>query len=203
MRTTPRFLQGAACYLGMTALIFGLFAIVQTFEYRELEAEVRAAEARLERLAQEVKAKERELVRIKAGASQKDTTATTLAESNNNPCNVKAMSKEKWLGQVGVDRHGHAIFDSPAHGIRAASLVLRSYALTHKIETVRGLVTRFAHGNREPYTAFLCKRLGVAPDESIDLIRRMPELLRAMARFESGRDWPQELFMAYDLLSKI
>ena len=144
---------------GMAALTaaFSLFAAVQSFEYRKLEAEVRAAEVRLERLAQEVKAKEQELAQIKAGVSKKETTATTLAEANNNPLNVKSLGKVKWLGQTGTDKHGHAIFDSPAHGIRAASLVLRSYAITHKIDTVRGLVTRFAHGNRESYTAFLCK----------------------------------------------
>lgn len=128
----------------------------------------------------------------------------TLAIKNRNPLNVKALSgNNKWQGQIGVDEQGHAIFSTWEHGMRAGAIVLKNYKKRHGIETVEGIVRRFAEGNQEEYIAFMCKRLEVKPDEKIDIIRRMPEILRAMARFESGETLPERLFVAYDILGRI
>lgn len=128
----------------------------------------------------------------------------TLARKNKNPLNVKALSgKDKWQGQIGRDDQGHAIFSTWEHGMRAAALVLKNYHRRHGIETVEGIVRRFAEGNQEEYIKFLCNRLNVKPDEKIDVVRRMPEILRAMARFEAGENLPERLFVAYDILGKI
>lgn len=126
----------------------------------------------------------------------------TLASQNKNPMNIKARTNDPWVGQVGTDSGGHAIFESYEHGIRAAALVLRSYAVTHGIDTVQGIVHRFAEGNRESYIEFICSRLGVSPHQKIDVITRMPELLRAMSKFESGMDLPDKYFIAYDIVMK-
>lgn len=126
----------------------------------------------------------------------------TLAALNKNPLNVKFREADPWEGQVGYDEFGHAVFDEWEYGIRAAALVLRSYAVIHEIDTVEGIVKRFAEGNQESYIAFLCDRLGVSPADSIDVIARMPELLRAMSRFESGMDLPDRYFAPYDILTK-
>lgn len=126
----------------------------------------------------------------------------TLASENCNPLNIKARSTDPWEGQVGRDKHGHAVFKTWEHGIRAAALVLRSYAVTHGIDTVEGIINRFAEGNREAYVAFLCNRLDVRADEQLDIIARMPDLLRAMSRFESGMELPDKYFIAYDILTK-
>ena len=128
----------------------------------------------------------------------------TLSQKNKNPLNVKALSGgDKWQGQIGRDRFGHAVFSTWEHGMRAAALVLKNYHKEHGIETVEGIVTRFAEGNREEYIAYLCKRLKVKRDQKIDIIRRMPEILRAMARYESGETLPDRLFVAYDILGRI
>lgn len=128
----------------------------------------------------------------------------TLSIQNRNPLNVKALGgKDKWQGQIGVDKFGHARFATWEHGMRAAAFVLKNYAQKHKVETVRGIVERFAEGNREEYIAFLCKRLGVKDTEKISIIKRMPEILRAMARFESGEKLPEHLFVAYDIVGAI
>ena len=126
----------------------------------------------------------------------------TLASQNMNPMNIKARTNDPWVGQVGADSGGHAIFESYEHGIRAAALVLRSYAVTHGIDTVQGIVHRFAEGNHEAYIAFICSSLGVSPRQKIDVITRMPELLRAMSKFESGMDLPDKYFIAYDIVTK-
>lgn len=121
---------------------------------------------------------------------------------NKNPLNIKARAIDPWEGQVGADDQGHAVFAEYEYGIRAASLVLRSYVVNHGISTIRGIVNRFAEGNRGVYVSFLCAALDVRPDEHIDIIERMGDILKAMARFESGIAFPDKLFTCYDILGK-
>lgn len=127
----------------------------------------------------------------------------TLATKNNNPLNIKAREYDPWLGQIGKDKLGHAVFATPGHGIRAASKILRTYALKHKITTIKRLVTRFSKANRKEYIAYLCNILKVRQTEKIDLIERMPELLKAMSRFETGSAWPDELFQPYRMIAEL
>lgn len=138
-----------------------------------------------------------------ANVAPPEPEPTVLAVKNNNPCNVKAMKHDTWQGQVGIDKHGHAIFDTPEHGIRAAAYVLKNYAMRHDIDTITGIVKRFATGNQQPYIKFLCKRLDLRHDEPFNILHRLPELLKAMARFESGQDWPSHMFAHYDILAKL
>lgn len=128
----------------------------------------------------------------------------TLSRRNNNPLNVKAPANGgNWKGQTGVDKFGHAVFASREYGIRAGALVLRTYARKHKVSTVEELVTRFAEGNHEGYIRHLCRKLKVRPDEKIDLVKRMPELLRVMVRQESGEDLPEHFFAPYDVVAAL
>lgn len=126
-----------------------------------------------------------------------------LAVRNRNPLNVKARKTDPWKGQVGVDKFGHAVFESYEYGVRAAALTLRAYARRHKITTVQEMVERFAEGNHAGYIAHVCKVLKVKPKEEIDLVKRMPELLRVMARHESGKTLPEALFIPYDVVAKL
>lgn len=136
--------------------------------------------------------------RDKARKPDQPKEGLALAFLNKNPLNVKAV-EGGWEGQVGVDGQGHAIFKTWEHGMRAASIVLKNYAKRHKIDTISDVIDRFAEGNRKEYKKFVAKRLRVKIDEKIDLISKMPELLRAMARFESGTDLPDILFIPYDI----
>lgn len=125
--------------------------------------------------------------------------AMPLAVRNKNPLNVKGKG---WKGQIGNDRQGHAIFVSYEYGVRAAAHVLHSYATRHNISTVKAIVERFAEKNTEKYVSFVCKALSVKPGQDIDVVRRLPDLLRVMSRFESGKDFPDELFIPYDLFRR-
>ena len=129
----------------------------------------------------------------------------TLSQKNKNPLNIKRLSHgQTWQGQIGVDKFGHVIFSTWEHGVRAASFTLRSYARNHHIDTVAGLVSRFcdAKGKRyDNYVRYICKRIGVEKDQKIDLVEYMPQLLRVMARYESGMDLPEELFVPYDVVA--
>lgn len=128
----------------------------------------------------------------------------TLAQKNNNPLNIKRPANGgTWKGQVGTDKFGHAVFERIEYGVRAGALVLRSYARKHKVSTVEDLVRRFAEDNHDGYIKHLCAKLGVSPQEKLDLVKRMPELLRVMIRQESGQDLPDHFFAPYDIVVKL
>ena len=127
----------------------------------------------------------------------------TLSRKAGNYLNVKAPSDTYWLGQQGRDAHGHAVFVSPEWSLRAGTLVLRSYYQRHGIKTVRGIVERFSTCNHEEYTKYLCDRLKLDPDEEFNVMRRMPELVRHMVRFESGSDVRPAHIHMLDVLSSI
>lgn len=127
----------------------------------------------------------------------------TLAVKNNNPLNVKTPREGFWKGQIGVDKQGHAIFSDVESGLRAASINLKNYAKRHKIDTIEKLVKRFAEGNNKPYINYLCKALKLKPNEKFNVVRRLPELLKYMSKFESGYTFPAEYFLAYDVLRSI
>lgn len=123
----------------------------------------------------------------------------TLAVKNRNFLNIK-VGREPWKGQIGTDKYGHAIFEDPVWSIRAGAIVLRSYEHKHKINTIDGLVRRFAEGNHEDYAKYLCRELNVKKDEKISFTAHMPELIRAMVKFEMGQYLPDKY---YDLLKSM
>ena len=127
----------------------------------------------------------------------------TLSRKAGNYLNVKAPSDTYWLGQKGRDAHGHAVFVSPEWSLRAGTLVLRSYYQRHGIRTVRGIVERFSTCNHAEYTKYLCDRLKLEPDEEFNVMRRMPELVRHMVRFESAADVRPEHIHLLDVMSSI
>ena len=127
----------------------------------------------------------------------------TLSRKAGNYLNVKAPSDSYWLGQCGIDDHGHAVFKSPEWSLRAGTLVLRSYYQRHNIKTVRGIVERFSTKDHAAYTDYVAKRMKLDPDEEFNVMKRMPELLRYMVRFESAADVRPEHIHLLDVLSSI
>lgn len=128
----------------------------------------------------------------------------TLSRKAGNYLNVKCNNRpDYWLGQCGIDAHGHAVFKSPEWSLRAGTLVLRSYYQRHGIKTIRGIVERFSTNNHAEYTKYLCDRLKLDPDEEFNVMRRMPELVRHMVRFESGSDVRPAHIHMLDVLSSL
>ena len=110
-----------------------------------------------------------------------------LALATRNYLNIKRSANgQRWEGELSADDAGHVIFKDAAYSIRAGAIVLKNYERKHGIKTVRGIITRFAEGNRDAYIRHVCKALGVQPDEEISIAARLPELLRAMVKFETG-----------------
>lgn len=204
---SERTLRVQAYTFACLAAIATIGGAVGSYEYRELKEAYRAEQARSSALAarlQEAMAARDEEQGEDQGTDSGETAVAavqTLAIRNNNPLNVKTVKGRPWFGQIAVDRHGHAVFDTPEHGIRAGANVLLNYYTRHGLDTLDGILSRFCTGNRAEYATFLSRRLGIPPDVKFDVLARLPELLHAMARFESGQEWPRELFTGYSLVA--
>lgn len=171
----------------------------ECLELREKLRRSRAEADRLRGLLKEAQAKARAPVRKQAVGAE-----GTLSRKAGNYLNVKANGRpDYWLGQCGIDAHGHAVFKSPEWSLRAGTLVLRSYYQRHGIRTIRGIVERFSTNNHAEYTAYLCERMKLDPDEEFNIMRRMPELVRHMVRFESAADVRPEHIHLLDVMSSI
>lgn len=205
---SERVLRVQAYTFACLAAISAIAGAATSFGYLEMKEAYRAEQARSSalaaRLQEAMAARDEEQGEDQgpdSGGEMAVAAVQTLAIRNNNPLNVKSIQGRPWFGQIAVDKHGHAVFDTPEHGIRAGANVLLNYYTRHGLDTLDGILSRFCTGNRAEYAAFLSKRLGIQPDKQFDVLARLPELLHAMARFESGQEWPRELFTGYSLVA--
>lgn len=89
---------------------------------------------------------------------------------NNNPGNIRKSSIQ-WKGAVGDDG-AFVKFSSPEDGIRAMARILRVYDSKYKINTIRGIVNRWAppsENDTGAYIDFVSKKLGKKPDEPLSI----------------------------------
>jgi hypothetical protein len=116
----------------------------------------------------------------------------TRADRNNNPGNLKALSKGTWQGQTGVDPGGFVQFAKPEDGLRAAGINLANKQRLHGLKTIGDIIAAPKVGWDPGNTAYanaVAGQLGMKATDNIDLSK--PENLGAMARaifaYESGR----------------
>ncbi len=127
-------------------------------------------------------------------------TSTTTTDAspprgirNNNPLNIEDGDFAKSQpGYVGGDGR-FAKFAAPEHGIAAADTLLTSYDTKHGLNTVSGIVNRWAPqtdgNNTKAYAADVSAKLGIGPDDPIPAGMR-PNLIAAMAQHENGVPLP-------------
>lgn len=118
---------------------------------------------------------------------------------NNNPVNIRISQSNDWVGEVPetinkLHDSGFETFFHAVDGYRAAIVLLRNYQRNYRLNTLQGLLNRFAPHSENPtdnYIEFVASKLAVSPAEMLDLNddRVMRKLLLAMHRFESGRVW--------------
>lgn len=108
---------------------------------------------------------------------------------NNNPGNIRD-SDDDWQGKVGVDDDGFVIFDTPDNGSRALSKVLDTYQSKHGLNTVSGIIGRWApptENDTGAYVKRVSDALGVGPDDELDLSGdRKAALMREIIAHENG-----------------
>jgi hypothetical protein len=88
---------------------------------------------------------------------------------NNNHGNIKPSPGQTFPGQTGVDAQGFAQFQTPQDGAAAADTILQTYGAKHGINTVQGVVSRWAPDAPPEYAPAVAAHLGVKPTDPIDL----------------------------------
>lgn len=105
---------------------------------------------------------------------------------NNNPTNIRIGIN--WDGAVGDD--GAFIkFSSAVMGIRAAARILRTYRYKYGLDTVAGIINRWAppiENDTESYINSVSLALNVEP-ETVIYDEHYPALIAAIIKHENGK----------------
>ena len=108
---------------------------------------------------------------------------------NNNPGNIR-HSNIHWQGQSSQQTDPAFVqFISPEYGIRALSKLLDTYSQTYGLNTVRGIIHKYAppvENNSGAYVEAVSSALGVLPDTKIDVQARKADLVQAIIKHENG-----------------
>lgn len=111
--------------------------------------------------------------------------------SNNNPGNIR-ISSVSYMGEVVPSKdRSFKQFSSLDWGYRAMFVVLHSYRVRYGLNTLRGVINRYAppcENHTDKYVDAVCKWSGVGPDEPIDTLcgEQMLPIVAAMSRMENG-----------------
>lgn len=108
---------------------------------------------------------------------------------NNNPGNIR-VSESKFKGELPSD-NAFKKFDTIVNGYRAMFVLLRNYNRLYGINTIRGIVSRYApptENNTSSYIEYVCMVCNYPPDKEIDFKRKKLFVLivYAMAYIETG-----------------
>ncbi|EAW5858786.1 structural protein [Salmonella enterica] len=111
---------------------------------------------------------------------------------NNNPGNIRWG--DDWKGLVPKSQRtdkDFCQFITPEYGIRAMIVILRNYQRKHGLNTITGIINRWAPTNENNTQACIdsvAKATGTAPDQFVrtDDSRFMMKLLQAIIRHENG-----------------
>ena len=124
---------------------------------------------------------------------------------NNNPLNLRRGYA--WKGAAATqDDPAFLKFDCMEMGVRAAFVTLRTYIKIHKLDTVRGIVGRWApptENNTQRYLGMVVLWSGISPDTKLKFEDRtsMVCLFQAMCKVENGDSLPAEVvYKGYDLV---
>jgi len=107
---------------------------------------------------------------------------------NNNAGNIRKGAD--WLG---LDPNGNdsafAVFISPEYGIRALAKVIHNYQARYGINTIRGLITRYAPSSENDTKAYIdsvASSVGVSADAPIVFDNLMMPIVKAIIYHENG-----------------
>ena len=135
---------------------------------------------------------------------KKEIYGDTRGLRNNNPCNLKSSKNTKWDGQIGSDGK-FIIFESPEYGIRACAKNLKNYQHNNGLDTLRSMVYRMGppHENdTKKYVRNLSNIVGVSPDEKINVLKHLPEIIKGIIFLENGKmPYHEKMFIGYTIFN--
>lgn len=122
----------------------------------------------------------------------------------NNPGNIRPTRK-KWQGEITPPGSPFCHFTSLELGCRAMLKQLCKYIITHRCNTIRKIIARWAppeENNTEAYISTVAKTLGINPNEPITATRdTLISIASAMTIVEHGKSVPQDTWCkAYTLI---
>lgn len=123
-------------------------------------------------------------------SKQIDQSKQSRGIRNNNPGNIDKGQKWQGLAPDQTDSR-FATFDSPESGIRAMAVLIKNYQKKYKINTVKGIITRWAPANENDTNAYIrevCKNSGFGPDQPLNLLDSsvLFPIIKAIIHHENG-----------------
>lgn len=119
---------------------------------------------------------------------------TPRAVRNNNPLNIR-ISSNAWQGKVNPSQDMEfEQFSNVQYGFRAAAKTIKTYNSKYGLNTLRGIISRWAPSNENDttgYISFVSKQLGISPDLIINVYdhEMLAQLIYSMSIMEAGRGW--------------
>ncbi len=105
---------------------------------------------------------------------------------NRNPGNLRDSKSNTWLGQIGADADGFAVFSETRYGVRALCKLLDNY-MTRNVRTPRSIIFRYAppadDNPSEVYALYVANHVGVKVDDVVTPAD-IPKMVDAIAQFE-------------------
>lgn len=124
--------------------------------------------------------------------AQTQLMAQTRGERNHNPLNIRRSDGTRWLGQCPKQHDREFVqFQSDLFGFRAAFRILRTYFRLQNIDTLRGIIYRWAPpedgNNTESYIATVSRWTNIAPNKHLTFEDKeaLVAIVAAMAQVES------------------
>lgn len=111
---------------------------------------------------------------------------------NNNPGNIR-KSGDAWQGLADIQPDTEFFsFADPVYGIRALAKILRNYRDRYGLNTVQGIINRWAppvENNTGAYVRMVANKVGVAPTEQLTWdAGQMRRLVSAIIQHENGQN---------------
>lgn len=107
---------------------------------------------------------------------------------NHNPGNIR--HGDSWQGMAEVQTDSEYIqFTSPEWGIRAAGKLLLNYEHLYGLNTVAGIIGRWAptvENDTGAYVTHVAERLGVGENQPLNVASVLPQLVEAIIVHENG-----------------
>ncbi len=127
-------------------------------------------------------------VTMKTGSTEFNKSNYPRGIRNNNPGNIRHGDNWRGIAEDQTDR-SFITFDSPEYGIRAMGKLLANYERLYGINTVAGLIDRWAppiENNTQAYINSVAQALGVSPNQPINVKESLGGLVPAIIKHENG-----------------
>ena len=115
---------------------------------------------------------------------------------NNNPLNIRRVAGTRWKGQSSFQGDKDFVqFERMEWGIRAAFVLLRTYAIKYKANCIQDIISRWAppsENDTEKYIKNVCLWSGLGGLQRLTE-EDWPKLVLAMARQECGALLSEEI----------